>query len=236
MKYANKKLRFSARLSAVLIAFLFAACASGPSKITRDIDYGKVDLNGMIYSKEGLPVQNARLTVDNGMTVLSDFHGRFTFIGLTAGEHAISVTCPGYERYDSVFTFTSPTENLYVSVTSYDELLAAAEKALQEKKWASADSLTARAIAVEPATARGLFLKACALAAAQRTDRDPEQARAILLALAPDARSKPEILLFLADLCQYDLNDAPSAATYLTQYLALKGDTVAEERLKSLAR
>jgi tetratricopeptide (TPR) repeat protein len=220
-----------------LCAFLFSGCATtNKGKTVGDVNYGKISLNGMIYNQEGLPVKGVLLTLDDKATVGSDYNGRFSFPNVEPGEHALVTSLEGYEEYKASFTFTRPSEILYVSLLSIDELLALAEKRIDLRDWSQADSYVQRALAVSPKDSRARYLQAILLSSKQRSDRSPEKAKEILLSLLSDGYTNPSVYLFLADIYQYDSSDFAKASEYLRLYLKQRADSDVEKRLKEITK
>ncbi|MDR1098865.1 MAG: hypothetical protein LBL28_00140 [Treponema sp.] len=64
-----------------------------------------------------------------------------------------------------------------------------------------------------------------------RQNRNAPEAIALLLGLLEDGFREPVILLFLADLYEYELKDCQKSKEYLERYLRFKDDEAALERL-----
>jgi hypothetical protein len=218
-----------------LFACLLLGCATTPKgTIVSDVKYGKISLNGMIYNQEGLPVKNVVLTLDDAITVSSDYNGRFAFPDIEVGDHTLVTSLEGYEGYTTSFSFRRPSEILYISLISIDGLLSLAEKRMDSREWGQADSYVQRALVVSPKDSRARYLQAVLLSTKQRTDRSPERAKDILLSLLSDGYANPSVYLFLADISQYDSGDLAKASEYLRSYLKQRADSDVEKRLRDI--
>jgi hypothetical protein len=222
-------------ISTAFLLLLIGGCASSP-KIVNDIDYENISLNGMTYNQEGLPVKKVLITIDNRISVVSDYNGRFTIPSIKAGDHTIQASCTNHEKYIGEFTLKEPSELLYISLVSFDELVSYSEKCIKSKEWAQADAYVNRALTVDKTDIRARYLQAVLLATKQRIERSPEKAREILTQLLGEGYTNPAIYLFLADLSQYDFSDTTKACEYLTSYLKQRTDIGVEKRLNDLQR
>jgi hypothetical protein len=232
-----RRSRAAFRIAAIgIIACLCLGCETTPKgTIVSDVKYGKISLNGMIYNQEGLPVKNVILTMDDAITVSSDYNGRFTFPAVETGNHSIATSLEGYEDYKTSFSFRRPSEILYISLMSIDGLLTLAEKRIDAREWIQADAYVQRALAISPKDSRARYLQAVLLSTKQRGDRSPEKAKDILLSLLSDGYTNPSIFLFLADIYQYDFLDLKKAREYLSSYLRQRADSEVEKRLQAIA-
>lgn len=216
-------------------ACLCFGCETTPKgTIVSDVQYGKISLNGMIYNQEGLPVKNVVLTLDDAITVSSDYNGRFTFPAVETGNHTIVTALEGYEEYRTSLSFRRPSEILYISLISIDGLLSLAEKRINSREWTQADAYAQRALVISPKDSRARYLQAVLFSTKQRSDRSPEKTKDILLSLLSDGYTNPAIYLFLVDIYQYDSLDLKKASEYLSLYLRQRSDSDIERRLREI--
>jgi hypothetical protein len=162
----------------------------------------------------------------------SDFKGRFYIPKVIPGEYVLEVRKTGYESYSGSIAPQSPMDIAYVSLVSKEDLCEMIETALRERHWDLADTYAARALAVDSEDLIVRFLAAAAKAIPARQSRDVPQAIALLTSLLEDGFREPVILLFLADLHEYELNDYEKSREYLARYLLLKDDETVRERLR----
>jgi hypothetical protein len=119
----------------------------------------------------------------------------------------------------------------YVSLVSKEDLCEMIETALRERHWDLAETYANRALAVDAGDAVVRFLAATVHAIPARQTRNVSEAVALLLGLLEDGFREPVILLFLADLYEYELKDYQKSKEYLERYLRFKDDEAVRERL-----
>lgn len=209
---------------AFLSALLLASCATLGSNDSKPPFYG------MVYDRDNQPVQNAVVVLDGKETAATDVNGRFALANLDPGVYEVELRKEGYEPLSTSVEYFSPTQVLYVKMTSRDQLLSQAETAIAERRWQEASDLVDRADRVDPENPATLFLRAVVLFRRGQ----PEEARAILESLLARDYKEPSIHLFLADILQYRLSDPAGAASHLREFLRLRYDPVIEERLKGM--
>jgi len=208
----------------ILIAAIISSCAG----IQKRNEAGSI--YGMVYDHENKPVQNVEISIGGKAVSASNINGRFTIKGLGFGTYEISFTKEGYETFSTVFEYSDATQLVYVKMISGSQLLAEAEKEMNERRWSTAEALIKRAEAVKPGDAPTMFLKA---ALKYRTG-SAEEAKAILESLIAQEYNEPSIYLFLADIFQFKLEDKANAISNLKAFLQLRYDPEVEKRLKEL--
>jgi hypothetical protein len=206
---------------------IFVSCASsGKAK-----SFGPFTLQGMIYDRSGISVANAEILFNSRKVGISDFNGRFYIPRVIPGEHLLEVQKTGYESYSGTIAARSPRDIAYVSLVSKEDLCGMIQNALKERHWDLADEYTKRALAVDAEDVVIRFLAATVHAVPARRSRNIPEAVALLEGLLDDGFQEPVILLFLADLCEYDLKDYQNSLKYLERYLTVKDDETVRERL-----
>jgi tetratricopeptide (TPR) repeat protein len=208
----------------LLSALLLASCGTLGSNDSKPPFYG------MVYDRDNQPVQNAVVVLDGKETAATDVNGRFALANLDPGVYEVELRKEGYEPLSTSVEYFSPTQVLYVKMTSRDQLLSQAETAIAERRWQEASDLVDRADRIDPDNPATLFLRAVVLFRRGQ----PEEARAILEGLLARDYMEPSIHLFLADILQYRLADPVGAASHLREFLLLRYDPVVEERLKGM--
>jgi hypothetical protein len=196
------------------------------------IDKERAGYEGMIYDRSGTSVANADILFNNRQVGKSDFNGRFYIPRVIPGEHQLRVRKTGYESYFGIIITRSPMDIAYVSLVSKEDLCVMIQNALRERHWDLADTYTKRALAVDSRDMVIRFLAATVQAIPARQSRNVPEAVALLEGLLNDGFREPVILLFLADLYEYDLNDNENSQKYLSQYIHIKDDEIVKERLK----
>lgn len=136
---------------AILTAVLLASCATA-GKRDDPAAFDAAPLLGMVYDAEGSPVQGVRITLDGKDAAESDLSGRFIVSGVTRGAHRFGARCEGYETVESEFRFLNRSQVLYLRLHSADQLLSAAERALEAGNIPEAEDALARAGKIDGAS------------------------------------------------------------------------------------
>jgi hypothetical protein len=217
----------------VLSALLLGGCATQGNYDGRAFD--KAPLFGMMYDEENQPCAGVKLAVDGVASesdtgFVTDIRGRFMLPALSHGEHSLVATKEGFEQLTVKVLFLSRTDVLFLRMVSFGQLLAKAEKALEERKWDDAESLLARAEKLDAGDSVLQFLRAVK---AYRTENYVDAVDLLDGILAKGVK-EPSIYLFLADIYQKNLADPQKAVDSLEAYLAKRADSEAEKRLAAL--
>jgi len=216
----------------LLGSLLLAGCATGGSDARA---FEKAPLFGMMYDEENQPCAGVKLAVDGAMNqkdtgLVTDIRGRFLLPDLARGEHVLVATKEGYEPLRLKIVFLNRTDVLFLRMVSVGQLLAKAEKSLEERKWDEAESLLARAEKLDAGDSALCFLRAVK---AYRTG-EFTAAVDLLNGILDKGVKEPSIYLFLADIYQENLDDPRKAIEYLDAYLSRRADSDAEKRLAAL--
>lgn len=210
---------------AVLLA---SSCVSLREQHLREFD--QASLPGMIYDLDQKPCAGALVSVDGAPGPRTDLDGRFTIGSLPRGFHEIRVDKEGYEPLAASIEFVDRAQVLYLRVTSRDQLLRAAEEALDRQRLQDADRFLRRAEALENDEPVGLFLRAQYRVRAG----DAAGAAALLERILEAGFDEPAVYLSLADIFQYRLGDRERAAGYLRGYLERVNSPEVRSRLEAL--
>jgi hypothetical protein len=217
-------MRHFALAAGILMMFGLASCATNP------FPQKLPPINGMIYDYDNIPVTTASVEVDGKKVTSSDVNGRFALSDFLPGQYTIKVQKNGYETTQITIDYTDPTQILYVKMFSVVQLLQLAEKAFERRDWQNTESLLHRAELIDGHNVPLRFLQA---ALNFRRGND-EQANQILKQLLIDEANDPYIHVFIADLCQYRLNDMKGALRHLEEFLDLRYDPEIEKRRDDL--
>jgi tetratricopeptide (TPR) repeat protein len=210
----------------IAVVALLCSCASG-AKTKHDSQA----LYGMIYDRDNRPVSNAHIYVNGKYQASSDIQGHFIISPIKPrAQYAIRAAKPGWEEIETAVSFMDPSHVLYLHMFSGDQLLAEAEAAIGDKNWNNAEAFLSRASAAGAETLPAGYLRAILACGRGRY----AEARAILKTLAETEKDIPYLWLFLADLCQYRLGSPEEARECLANFLALRHDADAEQRLEKL--
>ena len=217
----------------LLIAMVLAGCASQGSSDDRMFD--KAPLLGMMYDEENQPCAGVKLSVD-GVTdnsdtgLVTDIRGRFMLPDLSRGAHALGATKEGYEPLNEKIYFLNRTDVLFLRMVSFGQLLAKAEKALEERKWDDAEAFLARAGKLNAGDSVLQFLRAVK---AHRMGKYNDAIDLLNDMLARGVK-EPSVYLFLADIYENSVEDPRKAIDNLEAYLARRADSEVEKRLTTL--
>ena len=210
----------------LLISMLLGSCNSLPLK-----KHKTQSLYGMIYDRDNRPVNNVLIYVNDKPMASSDIQGRFIIPALKPRlQYAIIARKDNYEDVAINISFSDPSYILYIRIFSADQLLAEAEEALKEKEWDRTESLLIRSQNAGGNETSIQFLQGILLF----YKKQYHQALAIISALSEKERNAPYLYLFLADLCQYYLQEPSEAAHYLDKFLSLQFDPAIQRRRKEL--
>jgi hypothetical protein len=216
-------------VTAAVAALLAVSCASQKNVDQQTFD--KAPLFGMVYDEDNQPCSGVYLTVDSQPGPVTDIRGRFVVSDLARGDHRIVANKAGYEALSASVTFLNRTDVLHLTIVSFSQLLGMAEKSLSDLKWEDARGFLKRAEALDPGDAVLHYLYAVV---AYRTGDYPGAVIFLKAILDGPTPPSPAVYLFLADLYQDKLSDAPNAIASLASYLKLRADPDVEKRLAAL--
>jgi len=219
-----KRLRLPVPL-VLILALSLSSCVSYQERRLRE--FNRAPLVGMVYDQEQKPCAAAQITVDGKEGPRSDINGRFVIDALERGDHQIGVSKEGFEPLKTKVSFVDRTQVLYLRVVSFSQLLRQAEEALGRGRFQEADGLLRRAEALDPEDPVGLYLRAVYFLRLE----DVQQAIGLLQKILARGQRLPAVLLSLADIYQYRLQDPAQAAYYLREYLRAEDDPGIRARL-----
>ena len=210
-----------------LCAFTFISCATTIRKHEK-----LPPLYGTIFDQENKPVASIDLYLDGSYAATSDIHGHFSLLSVKkTEEHSLEARKKGYEKVELKFTYTDPTQVMYISMFSADQLLSAAEQALRDKDWISVESFLQRAQSTGADEIYCNYLQAVLYA----FKNDEEKAKDILLEMTDKGYENPHILLFLADIYEFHDKNYEMAIHYLNKYLSVRPDIDIDLRIRKLS-
>jgi tetratricopeptide (TPR) repeat protein len=222
-----KRLRLPVLLALTLVLSL-SSCISYRERRLREFD--SAPLVGMVYDQDQKPCAAAQLTVDGRDGPRTDVNGRFLIDALRRGDHRVRVSKEGFEPLEVPVSFTDRTQVLYLRVVSFNQLLRQAEEALDRGRLQQADGLLRRAEALKAEDPVGLYLRAVYHLKLEEVD----QALGLLQRILARGQRLPAVLLSLADIYQYRLEDPAQAASCLREYLRTEEDPDIRARLARL--
>lgn len=178
-----------------LLAVLFVSCATTENRV-----YASFTVNGMAYGHSGSAVNGMEIKLGSAQAVKSDYSGRFSIPEVKPGGYRLVARMDGYEPFEGEIRVSSPADIVYLSVFSLSDLLRAAQEAMRSGEWAGATAFADRALAIETANPRALFLKALILSSALNPARDLDAALETLDALAAIGIIDPSAERLRADI------------------------------------
>ena len=211
----------------VIVLVGLAACQSEGEALKH---FTKAPINGMVYDFDNRPCPNVTVRLNDKFVIRTDINGRFTFLGMPPGLYNLQLDKQGYESLKLDFDFHSRSQVLYAKMISLQSLIRTVEQATAEKKWGEAESLLTRAVAIDPDDPTVLYLKATLALYRGKV----EDAAEILKGILERGHSDTTILLSLADIYQYRLNDPAQAGKYLAAYLFIKENPEIRRRYEQL--
>jgi hypothetical protein len=184
-----------AAMALASFAFAFTACATTESKV-----YSSFTINGMLYDHSGSAVNGMEIKLGSDRVVKTDYSGRFSFSDVQAGNYQLKASLDGYEPFSSVVRVSSPADIIYISVFSLPDLLRSAKESMRQSQWGDALAYADRALGIEKANPRALYLKALILASRQNPARDLAAASVILVSMTSTGIEDPSVKKLLSDI------------------------------------
>lgn len=215
-------------LPAAAFVTLVLSCATLPKEAL--LEFEKAPLFGMVYDGASEPVGGALVMTDGEFAAATDINGRFVVPDLARGRHTCVVRREEYEDVTVEFDFMSRGQVIYVRMTSFSQLLSLAETALGKREWGKAEAFLDRASRLKSDDPLVLFFRAILA----RKRNEPPTARRFLQELLDRGYKEPAVLLFLADIAQYDEGDTEEALFFLRSFSRLKSDPEIEARIQAL--
>lgn len=229
-------------LLCILPSFLLLSCKSKSP-------YQTENLHGIIFNFDNEPVDNVKIelyekkpdaseTETQGTVepfsifeVYTDIHGQFNLGELKKNcEYELLLTKELYEKKSFSFTYTDPTQILYIQLYSAEQYLQLAEQEIKKNNMQKAIIYleTAKSAGANPVISEYLH------AVIYFKQGDYQKAISILEQLIDKGSTESYIYLFLADMYQYKIEDLDKAELYLKRYLENMYDPSVSERLQAL--
>ncbi len=193
--------------------------------------FATAPINGIVYDFENRPCPNVTVKLNDKFVIRTDINGRFTFLRMPPGAYSLTFEKQGYESLAIEFDFRSRAQVLYAKIISLKALVLRAEEALAEKKWSETESLLVRAKAIDSENPTVQYLEATLALFQGRV----EEATQLLKTMLEQGHSNTTILLSLADIYQYRLDDPNQARQYLAAYLSIEENPEIRKRYEKLS-
>ncbi len=192
--------------------------------------FEQAPLNGMVYDYDSRPVSNVTVVLDEKWKIETDINGRFCFPLVEPGDYTLELEKEGYEPLELTFHFHSRTQVFYIKIISLDQLSRRIETAVSNRKWKESDTLIERALKIEPDNPIVHYLKAFL----ELKKGNFESAAETLLAILDSGHNDLVILLSLADLYEYKLENPVAAKQWLYRCLQVEEDPEIRKRYERL--
>ncbi len=222
---------FKSFLFAALTILLVCSCSTKKKQPVK-----KMELRGMIYDYDNLPVSSALLTLTSpedvkiNFTVYSDINGRFDFGEVNAGMYTIEGYKAGYEDILENFTFADARQIVYIKTASLEQLLEKAYNSFENSAYDEAKNYIERAENLDHQNEKALFYEALLYLETQ----DINEALRILNILEKKDASNVAVLLFLSDIYQYEKKDLLTALKYLKKAHKFSEDDSILQKISNL--
>lgn len=201
---------------------VFSACHSNKVELP--------SVQGMIYDGNNEPVSDVEIFIDEHKNAMSDIYGHFTLTGLKlSNSYTLKASKKGYEGITISFTYSVPSQVIYLHMNSAAELLSNAESMVKEKKYKESEKYLVRSEQAGGSFLSIYYLRACI----KYNLADYEAALSIMTSLLDEGYADSYIYLLLADIYEFGFSDIEKAKLYLKKSLDLSYDPIVQKRLDS---
>jgi hypothetical protein len=215
-------------ISITIVLMFFSGCETGP--ISQN--FLVAPLEGKIFDYDNTPCSEVQIFIDKNSVTSSDINGRFVIPNLTKGNHELRATKDGYEEIIINFGFSNKNQVLWLRMISVNQLVKQIENAIDDRKMDEAENLIDRALKVSKDDPVVLYLQALYFI----QNGWIEQSIEVLTKIVESGHPEPAVLLTLADLYQFRLNNRDAAIMYLERYLDVKTDENIFKRLEAIKK
>lgn len=185
-------------------------------------------IQGMIYDGNNESVSDVEIFISNKKTAISDIYGHFTLSALEVGKtYELNAKKKGYEEVSMNFSYTNPSQVIYLRMYSASELINLAENMVGQKKYKEAQALLNRAEEADGSYLSINYLRAimCVL------NNDYENALKITNEIVAAGYVDSYIYLLMADIYRDGYSDIENEQVYLEKTLSLSYDPLVKNRL-----
>lgn len=206
----------------VLISSLLFLSACQTTKHTLPV------VQGMIYDGDNEAVSDVEIYINDKKNALSDIYGHFTLSAMELEkQYELTAKKNGYEEKSFSFTYTNPSQVIYLRMYSNAELINLAESMVEQKKYADAETYLTRAELAGGNYLSVNYLRAviCVL----KTDYD--NALKIATDILDAGYIDSYIYLLLADIYKDGYSDIENEQLYLKKALTLSYDPAIQKRI-----
>lgn len=204
----------------VFFVLLLCGCKSNQLK--------QPSLQGMIYNDSNEPVSDVRIYLKDSQIAISDIYGHFSLSTLDYGNsYELVFKKENYESITMSFSYLNPTQVIYVKIYSAKELLATAEKYVNQKKYDEALDILDRATVAEGPFLSINYLKSVIF----YLKKDYESALKIANKILDSGYKDFYVYLLIADIYEYGLDNLQKSKEYLKEALSISYSPEVQERI-----
>ncbi len=185
-------------------------------------------VQGMIYDGDNEAVSDVEIYLNNRKNAISDIYGHFTLAGLDEGkQYELKAKKKGYEEKYFSFSYTNPSQVIYLRMYSSRELINLAESMVEQKKYNDAETYLIRAEQAGGSYLSVNYLRAVICVLKSDYDTALKYANDILAAGYVDLY----IYILLADIYKNGYSDIENEQLYLKKALNLSYDPAIQKRI-----
>lgn len=185
-------------------------------------------VQGMIYDGDNEPVSDVEVYINNRKNAISDIYGHFTLAALNEGKkYELKAIKKGYEEKLFSFSYTNPSQVIYLRMYSSAELINLAETLVDQKKYNDAETYLIRAEQAGGSYLSVNYLRAVIYVLKSDYDTALKYANDIIAAGYVDSY----IYILLADIYKNGYSDIENEQIYLKKALNLSYDPAIQKRI-----
>ena len=185
-------------------------------------------VQGMIYDGDNEAVSDVEIYINNRKNAISDIYGHFTLAALDEGkQYELKAKKKGYEEKLFSFSYTNPSQVIYLRMYSSAELINLAETLVEQKKYEDAETYLIRAEQAGGSYLSVNYLRAVIYVLKSDYDTALKYANDILSAGYVDSY----IYILIADIYKNGYSDIENEQLYLKKALSLSYDPAIQKRI-----
>lgn len=185
-------------------------------------------VHGMIYDGNNEAVSDVEIYINDKKNSTSDIYGHFSLSDLEKDvDYNLKASKEGYEDVYISFSYSNPSQVIYLRIHSVTELLYMAENLVEQRKITEAKDVLNRA-----EKANGSYLSINYLRAViDYLNGDYKESLVKAQNLIEAGFAEPYIYLLIADIYKTGFQDIKNEQIYLKKFLDLTYDPIIQERL-----
>lgn len=206
----------------IICLFFLTACQTTKQKLPV--------VQGMIYDGGNEAVSDVEIFIDSQKIAISDIYGHFSLFDMELNkQYELIAKKKGYEEKNFSFTYTNPSQVIYLRMYSAGELIKLSEDMVEQKKYEDAETYLVRA-----ELAGGSYLSVNYLRAVIRVLKaDYDNALKITNDILAAGYVNSYIYILLADIYKDGYSDIDNEQLNLKKALNLSYDPAIQKRIIS---